>query len=197
MAKPVAVVPPDPLWRAQFVREARVVAQALGGLAHTLHHIGSTAIEGIHAKPVIDMLLLVPDLGALDARAAALQQAGYEAKGEYGIAQRRYFRKSTPQGVRTHHLHAFVAGNTGARRHLAFRDYMNAHPDAAQAYSELKRRLAERHPGDAAAYIAGKDAFVQRHEAAALAWQAQAQAASPVRLAVHGNPVSVLPDGPH
>ena len=71
MAKPVAVVPPDPLWRTQFVREARVVAQALGDLEHTLHHIGSTAIEGIHAKPVIDMLLLVPDLGALDARTAA------------------------------------------------------------------------------------------------------------------------------
>lgn len=164
------IVPPDPAWPAAFAREAQVLAAALHALPHEVHHIGSTAIAGMPAKPVIDMLLLVDDLAALDRHAGALVHAGYEAKGEFGIPQRRYFRKHSAAGVRTHHLHAFERGSTGAERHLAFRDYMNAEPAAAQAYAALKAELVARHPGDVDAYIAGKQAFVAAQEAAALAW---------------------------
>lgn len=170
MSRSITVVPHDPRWREQFAQERTRLAAALSDLPHALHHIGSTAIAGIPAKPVIDLMLLVDELAALDARQGALVALGYEAKGEHGIAQRRYFRRHSAEGVRTHHLHAFAHGSAHARRHLAFRDYMNAHPVAATAYGALKQTLAARHPQDSAAYVAGKDDFVQRHEALALAW---------------------------
>ncbi|WP_061789607.1 GrpB family protein [Herbaspirillum rubrisubalbicans] len=82
----------------------------------------------------------------------------------------RYFRKDSAEGVRTHQVHAFQFGSPHIERHLAFRDYMNAHADAAAAYSELKQRLANAHPDDFVAYMDGKDAFIKEHEFSALAW---------------------------
>lgn len=164
----VRVVPPDPDWPRAYDAEARRLRDALGDTVIALHHIGSTAIRGIHAKPIIDILLEVGDLGALDRQTQQMQALGYEAKGEFGIPGRRYFRRDSAQGVRTHQVHAFERGSHGARRHLAFRDHMNAHPEAAQAYDTLKRSLAARFPNDLQAYMDGKDAFVKRHEALAL-----------------------------
>lgn len=169
----VLVVPPDPSWAGRFAAEAARVRTALAGVAVEVHHIGSTAIRGIAAKPVVDMLLVVADLASLDARTAAMIGLGYQAMGEFGLPGRRYFRRSTPEGVRLFHAHAFECGSAGARRHLAFRDYMNAHPAAAQAYGALKQRLARDCAGDMQAYMDGKDAFVKAHEALALAWQAR------------------------
>lgn len=94
----------------------------------------------------------------------------YEPKGEFGIAGRRYFRRNSPQGVRTHQVHAFEAESIGARRHLAFRDYMNSHAEAAEAYSLLKQKLAALYANDLQAYMDGKDAFIKKHEGLALIW---------------------------
>ncbi|MEB3233517.1 MAG: GrpB family protein, partial [Leptolyngbyaceae bacterium] len=96
---------------------------------------------------------------------------GYEAMGEYGIPGRRYFRKHNSEGNRTHHLHIFQAESAEIHRHLAFRDYMIAHPDAAQAYSQLKQRLAAAHPTDIEAYMDGKDDFIKTMEQKALHWR--------------------------
>src|ERR1700754_549093 len=142
----VEVVPHDPRWRDAFEAEARRVAEALGENVAAVHHIGSTSIPGIYAKPVVDMLVEVRDVAEVDGRSAAMESIGYEVMGEYGIPGRRYFRKDDRDGVRTHHIHAFEAGSAEVVRHLAFRDYMLAHPADAQRYSELKRRLAEEHP---------------------------------------------------
>lgn len=166
----VVVVPHDPSWAAQFGLERARIAQALDGALVELHHIGSTSIAGMPAKPVIDMLLEVDSLTWLDEHTPELVALGYEAVGEYGIPERRYFRLSDERGVRTHHLHAFVRGSTHVRRHLAFRDYMRAHPEAARAYAALKQELAARYPDDRGAYVHGKDDFVRTHEALALAW---------------------------
>lgn len=164
------VVMHNPEWKQRFVSEADQITRALHGMAVTLHHIGSTAIPGIAAKPIIDILMEVDEIDTLDARRAAMERLGYEAMGEFGISGRRYFRKNDPSGIRTHQVHAFQAGSTGATRHLAFRDYMIAHPDAARAYSSLKESLALQHPDDFEAYMDGKDAFIQEHEARAIAW---------------------------
>jgi GrpB-like predicted nucleotidyltransferase (UPF0157 family) len=161
---------PDPGWVAEYDAEAASIADALGDhLAH-IHHIGSTAIGGICAKPVIDILLETRDAVALDAIVDGMRQLHYESVGEYGIARRRYFRKDDARGVRRFHVHAFMSGDPHVRRHLAFRDYMRAHPAAAAEYDALKRRLADAHRGDKAAYSLGKDAFVAAQEALALAW---------------------------
>lgn len=169
----VQVLPYQPAWPAAFESEASRVAQALGDAGGALHHIGSTSVPGLAAKPIIDMLLEVSDLAALDRRSDALVAQGWEAKGEFGLPGRRYFRKTDAQGRRTHHLHAFEAGSAEARRHLAFRDYLIAHPDVASAYGTLKRALAAAHPEDMSAYMDGKDPFIKDHEARALRWVSQ------------------------
>ena len=168
----VTVVAHDPAWKNDFEAEADHIARALGDMVVSLYHIGSTAIPGIFAKPVIDILLAVDDIVRLDDKSSAMEQLGYEAMGEFGIPGRRYFRKDIASGIRTRHVHAFAAGSTEIERHLAFRDYMIAHPAEAQAYSQLKQRLAREHPGDIEAYMDGKDLFIKEHEAKAIMWRA-------------------------
>jgi GrpB-like predicted nucleotidyltransferase (UPF0157 family) len=100
------------------------------------------------------------------------ESLGYVAKGEFGIPGRRYFYRNNGAGIRTHQIHAFEVESPGVARHLAFRDFLIAHPQVASAYSELKRRLAEAHPADIEAYMDGKDAFIKDVEAKALVWAA-------------------------
>lgn len=167
----VEVVPHDPRWRDAFEAEARRVAEAMGENVVAVHHIGSTSIPGIYAKPVIDLLVKVRDVAEVDGRSSAMESIGYEVMGEYGIPGRRYFRKDDREGVRTHHIHAFEAGSAEVVRHLAFRDYMLAHPADAQRYSELKRRLAEEHPQSMDGYIDGKDGFIKEMDRLAALWR--------------------------
>lgn len=100
-----------------------------------------------------------------------MESLGYEVMGEYGIPGRRYFRKDNREGTRTHHIHAFEAGSAEVERHLAFRDYMIAHPGDAQRYSELKRRLAEKHPQSIDGYMDGKDGFIKEMDRRAAQWR--------------------------
>lgn len=167
----VEVVPHDPRWREAFEAEAKRVAAALGENVSAVHHIGSTAIPDIYAKPVVDLLIEVGDINEVDGRSSAMESLGYEVLGEYGIPGRRYFRKDNPEGIRTHHIHAFAAGSAEAARHLAFRDYMIAHPFDAQRYSELKRKLAEQHPQSPEEYMDGKDGFIKEMERRAAQWR--------------------------
>jgi GrpB-like predicted nucleotidyltransferase (UPF0157 family) len=167
----VEVVPHNPRWRDAFEAEAKRVAVALGGNVAAIHHIGSTAIPNIYAKPVVDLLVEVRDITEVDGQSSAMQSLGYEVMGEYGIPGRRYFRKDTHEGIRTHNIHAFEAGSAEVERHLAFRDYMVAHPADAQRYSELKRRLAEEHPQSMDGYMDGKDGFIKEMDRRAAQWR--------------------------
>ena len=170
----VQVGAPDALWPASFLIEAGRIRDALGSNVSELHHIGSTAITGIFAKPIIDILLVVHNLHLLDDTSTNLSSLGYEAMGEFGIPGRRYFRKDSNDGTRTHQVHSFLRGSPDVERHLAFRDYMNAHPASAQSYSALKKTLAEAHPNSIDAYMDGKDSFIKVHEIRALAWKRRA-----------------------
>ena len=167
----VEVVPHDPRWRDAFEAEAKHVAAALGENVVAIHHIGSTAIANIYAKPVVDLLVEVRDITEVDGRSSAMVPVGYEVMGEYGIPGRRYFRKDNREGIRTHQIHAFETGSAEAERHLAFRDYMIAHPGDAQRYSELKRKLAEEHPQSMDAYMDGKDGFIKEMDRRAARWR--------------------------
>ena len=170
--KKVEVVPHDPRWRDAFEAEAKHVAAALGENVVAVHHVGSTAIPNIYAKPVVDLLVEVRDIAEVDGRSSAMESLGYEVMGEYGISGRRYFRKDNREGIRTHHIHAFGAGSEEALRHLAFRDYMIAHPSEAQRYSELKRKLAKEHPQNIDGYMDGKDDFIKEIDRRAARWRA-------------------------
>jgi GrpB-like predicted nucleotidyltransferase (UPF0157 family) len=134
----VTVVPYDPDWVQEFIGASASAASAIGGNLLEIHHIGSTAIPGMHAKPVIDMLAIVSDIVLVDRRAAQLESLGYEAMGEFGIATRRYFRRDNAAGERTHQIHAFEIGSPHIRRHLAFRDFMRAHEVPAESVRRIK-----------------------------------------------------------
>lgn len=164
------VAPHNPEWPRLFEEEAARVAAALGKGVVAVHHIGSTSVPGLPAKPIIDMLPVVRRIEALDEPEIRerMESLGYEAMGEFGLPGRRYFRKGG--NPRTHHAHAYQEGHSDVERHLAFRDYLRAHPDVAREYGELKAELARRFPDDIEAYMDGKDAFVKAAEREALAW---------------------------
>lgn len=168
----VLVVPHNPEWMEEFARESLLVASALGNLMVEIHHIGSTAILNIHAKPVIDMLASVMTIEAVDARRKEFECLGYEVMGEFGIPGRRYFRKDNRNGDRTHQIHIFQSGSPQIGRHLAFRDFMKAHPHFAHQYDALKQRLAAMYPNDIDSYAKGKDSFINEMDAQAATWEA-------------------------
>lgn len=172
MARMVEVVPYDPLWPASYAAEAAKVVGVLGRNLISIHHIGSTAIPGIAAKPTIDMLAVVVDLAVLDISNNAMRNLGYQPKGENGILGRRYFQKKEGE---THlfHLHAFRVGHPDIDRHLNFRDYLRAHPAEARAYQELKLALAERFTDQPKRYTSAKSDFIQVLDQRAALWRAQ------------------------
>ncbi len=151
--------------------ESKLFVLALGENVVAIHHIGSTAIPGIYAKPIIDILVEVKDIAIVDQQSPAIAALGYQVMGEFGIPGRRFFRKDNKIGTRTHHIHIFEANSPDIKRHLAFRDYMIAHLEDAQKYSELKRQLAKQYPDNIDKYMDGKDGFIKKMQTKALEWQ--------------------------
>ncbi len=162
-------MPHSSRWAGEFRAEAERLTAALGDEVVAVHHVGSTAIPGISAKPIIDILLEVREVERLDGLGPEMSGLGYEAKGEFGLPGRRFFVKHAGER-RTHQIHAYTTGNPELERHLAFRDYMISHPEDAEAYGRLKEELARRFSTDIEGYMDGKDAFIKEMERRALAW---------------------------
>jgi GrpB-like predicted nucleotidyltransferase (UPF0157 family) len=169
MQRIVEIVPHNPDWKQDFEAEAVFWRTVFGEEVVAIHHIGSTAIRGISAKPIVDLLVVVRGIQRVDAFGARLAASGYLPRGENGIPGRRFFIKGT-EALRTHHIHVFGAGHPDISRHLEFRDYLNAHPDAAQEYGRLKEELAAAHRRDIDGYVAGKDEFIQVVQERAHQW---------------------------
>lgn len=141
----------------------------MGDNCKAVHHIGSTAVYGLAAKPIIDIMPVVYNLEAVDNAALEFEKAGYEYMGEFGIAGRRYLRKGSDK--RTHQIHIFAETNVNdIKRHLAFRDYLRVNKDVRDEYAKLKKELAKRYPDDIESYCDSKDEFVKAVEKDALAW---------------------------
>lgn len=170
IANGVNLKPHDPNWTKEFLREAELLTQIMGDSIESIHHIGSTAIPQICAKPIIDMLGIADDLMLFDKNSADLARINYEALGEFGIVGRRYFRKHDSSGNRTHHLHVYQTGAPQIVRHLAFRDYLVAHPSEARAYEALKLSLAGHWPRDSRRYTRGKEQFINEMGMIAMSW---------------------------
>jgi GrpB-like predicted nucleotidyltransferase (UPF0157 family) len=171
MIRKVEVVPHNPNWCGAFETESKQIADALGENAIAIQHIGSTSIATIHAKPIIDILVAVRSIDKVNDRNSAMQAIGYACMGEFGISDRRFFRKDNAAGIRTHHIHTFEINSAQIDRHLAFRDYLNAHPEAAREYSELKQALAQKYPTDIQGYMDGKDGFIKEIDRQAAHWR--------------------------
>jgi GrpB-like predicted nucleotidyltransferase (UPF0157 family) len=146
------------LWHRQFAEEEARVREAVGGHVVAIEHVGSTAICGIAAKPIIDIAAAVREAADAGRCVRPLEKIGYEYRGEGGIAGRYYFVKGEP---RTHHLHMVELGSDFWRSHLTFRDYLRTHRGAAEEYERLKRELAVKHERDRGAYTEGKSMFIR------------------------------------
>jgi GrpB-like predicted nucleotidyltransferase (UPF0157 family) len=159
----VAISAYDPAWPRLFREHCTVLAEVLVG-AH-IEHIGSTAVPGLGAKPIIDILAAVSTLDEVEARAPQLRWLGYDYVPEYEdrLPERRYFRKvSRRTDALGCHLHCVVRSSDLLRRYIAFRDHLRAHPDTAAAYIALKQSLASRHGADRSAYTEAKGSFIER-----------------------------------
>jgi GrpB-like predicted nucleotidyltransferase (UPF0157 family) len=159
MVNPVVVVNYDPDWpqRFQFFR-GRITA-ALGRLAGIVEHVGSTAVVGLAAKPIIDMDVLLASADALTEAIERLANLGYTHQGDLGIPEREAFLG--PTNDLPHHLYVCPPHSREFKRHLAFRDYLRANSQEAKAYGDLKQALALKFVHDRAAYMAGKDEFIR------------------------------------
>ncbi len=169
--EPVRLVPHDPTWAALFDVEARALAAVIGPwITGGIHHIGSTAISGLDAKPIIDIAAGVDSLEASRPCIERLGQLRY-LYSPYREEVMHWFCKPDPSH-RTHHLHLIPTGSPGFDDEIAFRDYLRAHPDVASEYGELKQRLAAEHANDRDAYTRAKTNFVESVTASAHAWRA-------------------------
>jgi GrpB-like predicted nucleotidyltransferase (UPF0157 family) len=140
----VRLVPYDPDWPRQFDEERILLSQIFADSTVRIEHVGSTSVPGLTAKPVIDILVGVSDLRLAESRIAPLLSCGYEYVREYEVQKpgRRYFRKPQTR-PRTHHLHCVVLGSEDWSRTILFRDRLRDEPAIAEAYSDLKHRLAK------------------------------------------------------
>jgi len=158
---PVYLVPYDDSWPRRFDEESAAIQRTLGSTVLSVEHIGSTAIPGISAKPIIDIMALVDDVRVAPSWFDALETIEYQyfPYAEERVPERRWFCKPSSQH-RTHHLHLTQIGSAHHRNQLAFRDHLRAHRKDAERYETLKRDLAERFPNDREAYTDGKSEFV-------------------------------------
>ena len=156
----VTLAPYDARWAEAFEDEAGRIRDALGALPADVAHVGSTAVPGLPAKPILDLMVgIAPDRDVAP-YVAPLEGIGYAYRGEHGLPGRHYFVRDDASGRRTHHLHLVALGGPIWRAHLAFRDALRARPERRAAYEALKRDLAARHAGERLAYTEGKAAFI-------------------------------------
>lgn len=171
----IVVAEYDPNWPVLFEQERARIKQALGPFAVAIEHAGSTSVPGLPSKPIIDILVGVPGLEEAKQRAIEpIKSLGYVYLPEYvsWLPGELFFRKGPP-GPWTHHIHLMEPSHFRWETLLVFRDYLRAHPEAAQAYADIKRSLADSSVDDIAAYRNGKTVFVDETTAKARAWRAQ------------------------
>jgi len=159
LRKPIEVVDYDVGWPDEFARERRRIRQLVGDYIVELEHFGSTAIPGLAAKPIIDMLAGVHDVDAAPVEARSLFDSGYTDFGVQ-VPGRRLFTRGGRANEATHHLHFVLCGSSAWYEPLQFRDRLRGDSRLAQQYADLKRELAARHGRDVQAYGQGKADFV-------------------------------------
>src|ERR1700692_2751082 len=167
---PVIFAAYDPEWPRLAAAHSRRLQAALGSALVIVHHIGSTSVPGLAAKPIIDLMPVVSDLSALDRLRGRVEALGYAWHGELGMAGRRYCTLDDQAGARAVQLHFFQANSPHIERHIALRAYLRAHPEVARAYENEKRRAQSLYPDDSHRYGDEKAAWIRDAEVKALNW---------------------------
>jgi GrpB-like predicted nucleotidyltransferase (UPF0157 family) len=175
MGRRIDVIDYDSRWIEAFEREAAMLAEVFRERLAEIHHIGSTSVPGLAAKPIIDILIVLDHTNDIDSFNPSMEALGYRVRGECldapvpGTPGRFYFSKET-NGVHSHHVHVCASRHQEILDKLAFRDYLRANEGVALAYADLKQRLAVDNRFDNIGYMRGKDDFVKSVLADARRW---------------------------
>jgi GrpB-like predicted nucleotidyltransferase (UPF0157 family) len=156
----VKLVQYDKQWKKLFEKESALISSRIKDYIVDIQHIGSTAIPGIAAKPIIDIAVAIDDLSNIKQVVNLLEKGEYEYRGEQGIPDRHLFVRGDEE-CRTHHLHVMVNTSNEWKKHILFRDYLRQHPTEVKQYSDLKKRLAAEFEFDRGKYTDGKEEFIK------------------------------------
>lgn len=157
----VQIVPHHAEWKTAFQREAILLRSVFADAILNIEHIGSTAIEGMAAKPIIDLMCVVSSLEEAKSFRTRLETLGYEYRPDESVPDRIFFAKG-PRSNRTHHLSLTEPDSTFYKEKLLFRDYLRTHTEAAEKYCRLKEELADKYADNRGAYTEGKSDFVKQ-----------------------------------
>lgn len=166
--EPIVIAEYDANWSSQYEQEKSQIIEALGDTVIDIQHIGSTSVPGLAAKPIIDIILGLEKIPPSSTQIISLEALGYLYCGELGIPGRHYFRRGMP---RTHQIHTVRVDSDFWQRHILFRDYLRKHPQAAQQYETLKRKLAVEFRHDRDRYTDSKTLLIEQLLVQAKAWQ--------------------------
>ena len=158
----IVVVPYDENWKLRFEEIAGELREVLGRLALTIEHVGSTSVPGLAAKPIIDIDVVIEDESKLQAVIESLAKIGYQYEGNLGIPGREAFGYEGKTHLMEHHLYVCPKDSSELRRHLSFRDYLRAHPNAVLEYSRIKEEAARLYPHEIDGYINHKGTVIEK-----------------------------------
>ena len=162
VTKHVVVLPYDEQWKQDFLMIREELASALGQLALRIEHVGSTSVEGLSAKPIIDIDVVIKDYSVFEEVVSALGTIGYRHEGDLGIAGREAFKYDGKDHLKKHHLYVCTEESPELKRHISFRDYLRTHPDAVREYSRIKEEGARLYPCDIDKYIEHKTPLIEK-----------------------------------
>lgn len=162
IGKKVIVLPYDEAWKSSFIKIRDEIKDALGGLALRIEHVGSTSVEGLAAKPVIDIDVVIKDNTVLNDVIAALEKAGYYYEGDLGIKGREAFGYQGKEHLMKHHLYVCPEDSPELKRHISFRDYLRSHPEAVKEYGRIKEEAAALYPDDIDKYMKHKAPLITK-----------------------------------
>lgn len=157
----IIVEPYNEAWKQDFIAIRNELSPALGDLALSIEHVGSTSVPGLSAKAIIDIDVVIENESMLGAVISALSKIGYTHEGDKGIPGREAFHYTGKTHLRTHHLYVCAKDAAELKRHVSFRDYLLSHPEAVAEYSRVKKEGAKLYPHDIDAYIEHKKPFIQ------------------------------------
>ena len=157
----VIVVPYDVAWKSAFEDIKIEIESALGDLIIGIEHVGSTSVEGMSAKPCIDVDVIIKDYTVFDAVVSKLASIGYIHEGDLGIKDREAFKYTDKPHLMTHHLYVCPQNSEELRRHITFRDFLRSNAEAAKKYSSVKETAAELFPNDIDKYIEYKSPCIE------------------------------------
>ncbi len=159
--KRVIVTPYDPKWRSDFEQIRAEIESAIGEMIVGIEHVGSTSVEGLAAKPCIDIDVIIKDYSVFDTVVDKLRDIGYIHEGDLGIKDREAFKYTDKPHLQTHHLYVCPQYSAELHRHITFRNFLRSNPAAVQKYGAVKIQAAQLFPNDIDRYIAYKSSCIE------------------------------------